>query len=133
MKANLLIPTGIALLAIFGCNLLAPATPSSDLLATLQASTPPSPLEQTQAADFSTPLAGTPQSVPTPVPGSSSGGPAGKIVWTCQLFKVQAMNQVCIMNADGSGFRRLTTDDGLEADVVADFVVSLVLDGLRPR
>ena len=29
--------------------------------------------------------------------------------------------------------RRLTTDDGLEAGVVAEFVVSLVLDGLRPR
>ena len=29
--------------------------------------------------------------------------------------------------------RRLTTDDGLDAEVLADFVVSLVLDGLRPR
>jgi AcrR family transcriptional regulator len=29
--------------------------------------------------------------------------------------------------------RRLSTDDGLDAGVVADFVVSLVLDGLRPR
>lgn len=29
--------------------------------------------------------------------------------------------------------RRSTTDDGLDAGVVAEFVVSLVLDGLRPR
>lgn len=29
--------------------------------------------------------------------------------------------------------RRLSTDDSLDAAVVADFVVSLVLDGLRPR
>lgn len=29
--------------------------------------------------------------------------------------------------------RRLTTDDGTDAAAVADFVVSLVLDGLRPR
>ena len=29
--------------------------------------------------------------------------------------------------------RRLTTDDGLDAGVIADFVVRLVLDGLRPR
>lgn len=29
--------------------------------------------------------------------------------------------------------RRLSTDDGVSADVVADFVVSLALDGLRPR
>jgi TolB protein len=35
----------------------------------------------------------------------------GRIVFTCQIFKVQAQNQICIMNADGTGFRRLTTDD----------------------
>ncbi len=29
--------------------------------------------------------------------------------------------------------RRLTTDDGLEASVIADFAVRLLLDGLRPR
>ncbi|HZQ31948.1 MAG TPA: TetR family transcriptional regulator [Mycobacterium sp.] len=29
--------------------------------------------------------------------------------------------------------RRLSTDDGVTADVVADFVVALALDGLRPR
>jgi len=29
--------------------------------------------------------------------------------------------------------RRLQTDDGLTAEVVADFVVTLLLDGLRPR
>lgn len=30
-------------------------------------------------------------------------------------------------------YRRLTTDDGLSAGVVAQFVVNLLLDGLRPR
>ena len=30
-------------------------------------------------------------------------------------------------------YRRLTTDDGLAAPVVADFVIGLVMDGLRPR
>jgi AcrR family transcriptional regulator len=29
--------------------------------------------------------------------------------------------------------RRLTTDDGVPASVIADFVVTLLLDGLRPR
>jgi hypothetical protein len=29
--------------------------------------------------------------------------------------------------------RRLSTDDGIDAGVVADFVVTMVLDGLRPR
>jgi len=32
--------------------------------------------------------------------------PSGKIVFTCQL----AGDQICIMNADGSGFRQLTSD-----------------------
>jgi TolB protein len=45
-------------------------------------------------------------------PAPSGAGPAGKIVMTCQVFKVQASNQICIMNADGTGYRRLTTDDG---------------------
>ncbi|MBL7942113.1 MAG: PD40 domain-containing protein, partial [Flavobacteriales bacterium] len=36
---------------------------------------------------------------------------SGKIVFVCQIFKVQASNQICIIHADGSGFRRLTTDD----------------------
>lgn len=30
-------------------------------------------------------------------------------------------------------YRRLSTDDGLSAQALADFVISLVLDGLRPR
>ncbi|HVA74631.1 MAG TPA: TetR/AcrR family transcriptional regulator [Acidimicrobiales bacterium] len=30
-------------------------------------------------------------------------------------------------------YRRLTTDDGLDAGVIAQFVVNLLLDGLRPR
>jgi TolB protein len=34
----------------------------------------------------------------------------GKIVFTCQVNKVTASDQICIMNADGSGFRQLTSD-----------------------
>ena len=33
----------------------------------------------------------------------------------------------------GLALRRLVTDDGLSAGVVADFVVTMLLDGLRPR
>jgi TolB protein len=47
-------------------------------------------------------------SIPFP---STADQLTGHIVFTCQLFKVQALDQVCIMNADGSGLRRLTTDD----------------------
>ena len=37
--------------------------------------------------------------------------PEGKIVFTCQIFKSEATNQICIMNADGSSQHRLTRDD----------------------
>jgi TolB protein len=42
------------------------------------------------------------------------------------MFKVQAWNQICIMNADGSGFRRLTTEDNL-----SHYYASLSPDGKR--
>jgi Tol biopolymer transport system component len=48
----------------------------------------------------------------------------GHIVFTCQLFKVQAMDQICIMNADGSGMRRLTTENNRR-----HFYPSLAPDG----
>ncbi|HXF85028.1 MAG TPA: hypothetical protein VNK49_06525 [Anaerolineales bacterium] len=106
-------------LLLIGCNLPA-STPTPDLFATLQASTP---LGVSPPASFETPTApaleffmptstiqnSSPNSsIPFP---SSSDGLTGKIVFTCQIFRVQARNQICIMNADGSGFRRLTTDD----------------------
>lgn len=80
---------------ILACNLpFTASTPAIDLFATLQAVTPSS---ATSVAP----------STPTFIP---SDQPTGKIVFTCQIFKVQAQNQICIMNADGSGYRRLTTD-----------------------
>ena len=87
------------------------STPTTDLLATLAASTPligspASPIESpTSAFNLSTPI-------PLTVTASSSTiQPKGQIVFTCQIFKVQASNQICIINADGTGFRRLTKDD----------------------
>lgn len=76
------------------CNLPA-SSPTPDLLATLSASTPIS--------------AGS-NSLPT-IPVSSTGEPIGKIAYTCQIFKAQASNQICVIHADGTGFRRLTVDD----------------------
>jgi tol-pal system beta propeller repeat protein TolB len=76
------------------CNLPAASTPAPDLFATLTAATP---------------LTGDSQ--PTPYPTSVTGEPTGKIAFTCQVFRITANNQICIINADGSGFRRLTTDD----------------------
>lgn len=83
------------LLAALACNIPSASTPTPHLFATLSASTPPSADSTDQ-----------PES-----PISSTGEPVGKIVYVCQVFKVQAANQICIIDADGSGFRRLTTDD----------------------
>ncbi|MBI3168671.1 MAG: PD40 domain-containing protein [Chloroflexi bacterium] len=85
----------IALAWTLACNVPSASTPTPDLLATLAAITP--------LSSDSTPQPNSPI--------SSTSEPTGKIVYVCQIFKVQASNQICIINADGSGFRRLTTDD----------------------
>ena len=80
----------LTLLFALACNLPNASTPTPDLFATLSAVTP-LPADSTQP--------------------SSTSEPSGKIAFVCQLFKVQASNQICIINADGSDFRRLTTDN----------------------
>lgn len=89
---------GFLFVIALGCNLPAASTPTPNLLATLSASTP---------------LTDSPAESSTPI-FSSSAQPTGHIVLTCQIFKVQSANQICIMNADGSGYRRLTTEDGIQ-------------------
>jgi|SRR5687767_5064410 len=79
---------------MLACNLLS-NTPNPDLLATLQASTPLAVLT-------------TAPGLPT-LPASSE--PTGKIALTCQVFKDVLREQICIVNADGSGYRRLTNAD----------------------
>src|SRR5512143_3020584 len=59
----------------------------------------------------------------TSVPPVTGGGPGGHIVWTCQLYKDQGSEQICIMNSDGSGVRTLTSD------YVRHFYPSLSPDG----
>lgn len=115
-----------------------PASPPTiDLFATLSASTPlsafsPAPAvpTATSAFDFSEPPPVGPASPAVDVTGvptaSSQDGPTGHIVFTCQIYKYQAAEQVCIMNADGTGFRRLTT-----ADNVRHFYPSLSPDGRK--
>ena len=36
--------------------------------------------------------------------------PQGKIVFTCQITRLQGQDQICIINADGTDFQRLTDD-----------------------
>jgi hypothetical protein len=117
MKKPILILT-LSLILMLACNIGA-ATPlpeGSGLLATLAASTPltnatPSYFDNgtvTATSQFNLPTVGPTLSVPT---SAQTDPPTGHIVYTCQLYKVQASNQICIMNADGTGFRRLTTDN----------------------
>lgn len=123
-----------ALIFLLGCGLFAPASsPAPDLLATLQASTPSSSSSPVTTESITTPVFDLPSPNSTSASGqasvrfpSASDGLTGHIVFTCQLLKVQAMDQICIMNADGSGMRRLTTEDNLR-----HFYPSLAPDGQR--
>ncbi len=97
MKKQILVFIGL-LIFIPACNLPASAsTPTSNLIATLQASTPlsvsPDPL------------------LPTSLPSPSE--PTGKIALTCQLDKDISKEQICIVNADGSGYHQITNENGI--------------------
>jgi len=99
----------VALGFILACNASGGApSQTPNLLATLSASTPLSGIAATSDNAAQTPNPSSTLTVPT---SSSTTQPTGKIVYTCQIFKVQASNQICIINADGTGFRRLTTDN----------------------
>ena len=52
------------------------------------------------------------QIVPPSTSPAAADGPTGHIVFTCQMFKDQGSEQICIMNADGTGKRRLTEENG---------------------
>ncbi len=110
---------GLALLTL-ACNMgITAPTPSTNLLATLAASTPQgvdsapagTTATATSAFNFPTPIAASATPFTPQLTSSAINPPTGKIVFTCQIFKVQASNQICIINADGSGFKRLTTAD----------------------
>ena len=130
----------VVLIGFIAFGLRSASTPASpptiDLFATLSASTPlsafsPAPITptSTSAFNFSEPtlqLTSTPAIV-TGVPTVSSGdGPTGRIVFTCQIFKTRYADQICIMNADGTGFRRLTTEGDIR-----HFYPSLSPDGRK--
>ena len=119
----------LLVLFLVGCNRPVAASPAPDLFASLQASTPDglaSPAATAPGLDLPTLNAtsgGSTGGSNVPFP-STDDELTGHIVFTCQLFKVQAMDQICIMNADGSGMRRLTTDNNRR-----HFYPSLAPDG----
>lgn len=45
-----------------------------------------------------------------PTWSADSGEPSGRIIYTCQVDKNPSHGQICMINADGSGFRQLTED-----------------------
>ncbi len=95
MNKRFLFLIGI-MIFVFACNLPSNRNTSPDLLATLQASTP---------------FAGG-ASAPAPSAMPDFDEPTGKIVMTCQIVtKNISYEQICMVNADGSGYRRLTTED----------------------
>jgi hypothetical protein len=122
MNKRFVIWLGLALL-VLACNFgIESPTPATNLLATLAASTPiggnpsigdatPPGETSTPAVNFATPIpiTSTPF-IPAPT-HSDVNPPTGKIVFTCQIFKTQEREQICVINADGSNFRRLTVND----------------------
>ncbi len=58
--------------------------------------------------------------IPSPVPQFGSSPPTGKIVFTCYINQI---DQICLMNADGSGRKQLTDFD------TTAFYASLSPDG----
>lgn len=93
MRRLILLPLVVLTLA---CNLATAATPALTI-ETLRA--------QASAAPPLTPPPEPSAAAPTPSL-SHADAPTGKIVYTCQI----AGNQICIVNADGTGFRQLTSD-----------------------
>ena len=116
-----LLSTIVFILLLAACNRPIASSPTPDLFATLQASTP-SGLSSPAVAPNAT-SAGSIGGSTVPLP-STGDELTGHIVFACQLFKVQAMDQICIMNADGSGMRRLTTENNRR-----HFYPSLAPDG----
>ena len=114
LAAGLVLVCGFLLIVgIFGASIFRVMIPAShvtpDFAATIQSLIS----SQTLAPAFSSPTL-----------TASVGGPNGHIVITCQIFQYQVSEQICIMNADGTNYHRLTTDDGIR-----HFYPSLAPDG----
>ena len=103
LAAGLVVACGLLfLLALLGPGLFrilsGSIAPTPDFEATLQALV----------------VEATASSVPATAQAPDVGGaPAGRIVYTCQIYKFQSAEQICLMNADGSDPRQLTEDAGV--------------------
>jgi len=92
-----------------------PSFPTDVVAANTQSLIPPSPTAILILPTDLPPLApdntpaptNTTAPLPTPRPGNE---PSGKIVYACQVSGKSDFNEICLINADGSGFRQLTSN-----------------------
>jgi TolB protein len=83
------------------------------------------PSDTPHPTDTPTPVSTpTRTSEPTATATEQPPEPSGKIVFTCQIFRDAERDQICLINTDGSGYRRLTRDDN-----ALHFYSSLAPDG----
>jgi Tol biopolymer transport system component len=120
LAAGLIMVCGFLLfIGVFGPGffriLAKPPISTPDFGATLQV------LIATEAPETATPKIVKQRTVTS----SPTEQPAGHIVFTCQVHKLQDSEQICIMKADGSDNHRLTSDDDNR-----HFYPSLAPDGL---
>jgi TolB protein len=54
---------------------------------------------------------GATQEPTPPVTSAPSEIPSGQIVYTCQIYRTRLRDQICLVNSDGTGYRRLTFED----------------------
>jgi TolB protein len=129
LTATVLLPAVYGLIAAGGIILLAdrPVLSAGELPSILP--TPPEPFQPpglnpplpapTQWVEPPPAIPTTPEQwwMPTPEETSSAplisgdASPRGQIVYTCQEYRTRDRDQICILNADGSGGRRLTRDN----------------------
>ena len=76
--------------------------------------TVPAPEPTSTFTPTSIPATATATPTATPAPSATPDLPAGRIIYVCQLSGQALHDQICLMNADGSGFQRLTFDDSAE-------------------
>jgi TolB protein len=70
------------------------------------------------------PITSTIEIIPT-FTRTPTSEPSGKIAFTCQMAGIRYLDQICMINADGTGFTRLTSDDN-----AAHFYPSVAPDGM---
>lgn len=65
--------------------------------------------EETAVPDMETEAGPTEEATAVEV-STTTEGPSGKIIYTCQVDNIFGHDQICMVNADGSDFRQLTND-----------------------